>query len=119
MPDPAAPPAEKAPSKSKHSHGSSQAQPAPRKVRFNVGQQSHPPYIPPQSASTPSFPLQVLNIRSSMSSVKVHTGSSVLPSTGLPAVKLPSRRSHPLTIPCFVSVPFESSNCSNSSAKPV
>jgi hypothetical protein len=51
---------------SKHSHASSQAQPAPRKVRFNVGPCLFSP-TPPFSFVLTRYASQALSIRSSMS----------------------------------------------------
>lgn len=100
-------------SKSKHTHATSQAAPAPRKVRFNVG-------MYPCEGNTVCVSycfFKVLNTRCSTLSAKVRMVSYVRLCTALPGARWLSRRLRPLITPCSVCVPFVSSSCSSSSAR--
>lgn len=92
MPDPAA--------KTKHAHAASHSQPAPRRVRFNVGQ-SILSSCPLAIVLSKALPMQVRNTKYSMSSARVRTVSYALRFTGQADARSRSRRSHPLTIQCF------------------
>lgn len=91
MPDPAA--------KTKHAHAASHSQPAPRRVRFNVGQSILSSCLLAIVLSK-ALPMQVRNTKFSTSLARVRTVSYALRSTGQADAKSRSRRSHPLTIPC-------------------
>ena len=86
-------------SKSKHSHATSQAQPAPRKVRFNVGKAIS---FPPASLPHASWPPKALSTRCSMSSVRARTALCARRCTDPAGARSPSRKSRPSITPCSV-----------------
>lgn len=104
--------------KSKHSHAASQAQPAPRKVRFNVGACISQIVRGEGGMELEAgVCIQVHSTRCSMSSGRARTASFALRSTDRQGARSPSRRSRPSTTPCFASAPSASSSSSSSSPK--